>query len=78
LTQEIANSYQIDPREYKSDLFSLNQSVVMFTNSPGQYFPGVVNTMEKALDEKKSSKSPSNSEKTQTISELSQRGTKRM
>src|SRR5262245_8745548 len=35
LTTEIANSYRIDPKEYKSDLFSLNQSVVLFTNTPG-------------------------------------------
>jgi outer membrane protein OmpA-like peptidoglycan-associated protein len=78
LTQEIANSYQIDPNEYKNDLFNLNQSVVMFTNSPGQYFPGVVNTMEKALDEKTGSKSPSNHGKPQTVSQLSHQSPKKM
>jgi outer membrane protein OmpA-like peptidoglycan-associated protein len=78
LTQEIADSYHIDPKEYKGDLFSLNQSVVMFTNSPGQYFPGVVNTMEKALDEKTGSKSPNNNGKPQTVSQLSEQGTKKM
>jgi outer membrane protein OmpA-like peptidoglycan-associated protein len=49
LTREIAETYQIDPKEYKGDLFNLNQSVVLFTNSPGQFFPGVVNTMEKVV-----------------------------
>jgi outer membrane protein OmpA-like peptidoglycan-associated protein len=53
LTREIADSYEIDPREYKEDLFNLNQSVVLFTNAPGQYFPGVINTMEKVVSEEK-------------------------
>jgi outer membrane protein OmpA-like peptidoglycan-associated protein len=57
LTREIADSYSIDPKEYKSDLFALNQSVVLFTNAPGQYFPGVVNTMEKAIETQKAPKS---------------------
>ncbi len=54
LTREIADSYQISPKEYRDDLFSLNQSVVLFVNAPGEYFPGVVPTMEKAVQEKKS------------------------
>jgi len=80
LTMEIANSYQIDPKEYKGDLFSLNQSVVLFINTPGQYFPGVVNTMEKALEEKKGSTSPDNNhnEKPQTVSQLPQKSQKKM
>jgi hypothetical protein len=79
LTMEIAKSYQIDPKEFKSDLFSLNQSVVLFTNTPGDYFPGVVNTMEKALDEKKGSKSPeSQHEKPQTVSQLPQSNQKKL
>jgi outer membrane protein OmpA-like peptidoglycan-associated protein len=49
LTREVADAYQIDPKEYSGDLFALNQSVVLFTNAPGQYFPGVLNTMEKAI-----------------------------
>ncbi|MCI0625195.1 MAG: OmpA family protein [Acidobacteria bacterium] len=75
LTHEIAASYQIDPKEYKGDLFNLNQSVVLFTNTPGEYFPGVVNTMEKALQEKKDSTTPSRkkNEKPQTVSQLSRR-----
>jgi outer membrane protein OmpA-like peptidoglycan-associated protein len=72
LTTEIANSYGIDPKEYKGDLFSLNQSVVLFTNTPGDYFPGVVNTMEKALQEKRKSATPGKNGKPQTISQLSQ------
>jgi outer membrane protein OmpA-like peptidoglycan-associated protein len=72
LTTEIANSYGIDPKEYKGDLFSLNQSVVLFTNTPGDYFPGVVNTMEKALQEKRKSTTPGKNGKPQTISQLSQ------
>ena len=80
LTMEIAQSYQIDPKEFKNDLFSLNQSVVLFTNTPGDYFPGVVNTMEKALDEKKGSKTPdiSQHEKPQTVSQLPQSNQKKM
>jgi len=80
LTVEIATSYQIDPKEYKSDLFSLNQSVVLFTSAPGQYFPGVVNTMEKALEEKKGSTSPdkNHNEKPQTVSQLPQKSQKKM
>jgi len=80
LTMKIANSYEIDPKEYKSDLFSLNQSVVLFTSTPGQYFPGVVNTMEKALEEKKGSASPDNNhkEKPQTVSQLPQTSRKKM
>jgi len=80
LTSEIAASYQIDPKEYKGDLFSLNQSVVLFTNTPGQYFPGVVNTMEKALEEKGGAKLPdsTDSQKPQTISQLPQKSQKGM
>lgn len=80
LTMEIANSYQIDPREYNSDLFSLNQSVVLFTSTPGQYFPGVINTMEKALEEKEGSASPDNNHrgKPRTVSQLPQTSRKKM
>ena len=78
LTTEIANSYQINPKEYKGDLFSLNQSVVLFTNTPGDYFPGVVNTMEKALEEKKGSTTPGKNEKPQTVSQLSQTSQKKL
>ena len=80
LTMEIANSYQIDPKEYKGDLFNLNQSVVLFTNTPGQYFPGVVNTMEKALERKKEPASPTSTqkEKRQTVSQLPQTSLKEM
>ncbi|MSO21974.1 MAG: hypothetical protein EXQ58_01705 [Acidobacteria bacterium] len=80
LTMEVASSYQIDPKEYKSDLFSLNQSVVLFTSTPGQYFPGVVNTLEKALEDKKGSKPPNNnhSEKPPTVSQLPQKSPKQM
>jgi len=54
LTLETANSYQIDPAEYKGDSFSLNQSVVLFTNPPGQdHFPGIMNTLQKALGDLK-------------------------
>lgn len=63
LTREIADTYGIDPKEYKEDLFALNQSVVLFTSAPGQYFPGVVNTMEKLVEESKtpvSKKHPKN------------------
>jgi outer membrane protein OmpA-like peptidoglycan-associated protein len=63
LTFEIANSYQIDPTEYASDLFNLNQSVVLFTNTAGQYFPGVINTMEKTLEENKGSTPPRGNQK---------------
>jgi len=49
LTREIADSYKIDPQEYKADLFNLNQSVVLFINPPGEYFPGVLDTMEKEI-----------------------------
>jgi outer membrane protein OmpA-like peptidoglycan-associated protein len=51
LTREIADTYEIDPTEYKEDLFALNQSVVLFTSTPHQYFPGVVNTMKKAMEQ---------------------------
>ena len=78
LTTEIANSYQIDPKEYKGDLFSLNQSVVLFTNTPGDYFPGVVNTMEKTLEEKKGSTTPGKNEKPQTVSQLPQTSQKKL
>jgi hypothetical protein len=81
LTVAIADSYQIDRKEYKSDLFNLNQSVVLFTNAPGEYFPGVVNTMEKALEEEKRSKAPKGNkrkEKPQTVSQLFQPNQKRM
>jgi len=78
LTTEIANSYRIDPKEYKGDLFSLNQSVVLFTNTPGDYFPGVVNTIEKAIEEKKESTTPDKTEKPRTVSQLSQKSQKRM
>jgi hypothetical protein len=78
LTTEIANSYGIDPKEYKGDLFSLNQSVVLFTNTPGDYFPGVVNTMEKALQEKRKSATPGKNGKPQTISQLSQTSHKKL
>src|SRR5262245_34766792 len=76
LTIDIANAYQIDPKEYKSDVFNLNQSVVLFTNSQGQYFPGVVNTMQKALEGDARSKYPANhhhrqDKTTQTVSQLS-------
>ena len=78
LTTEIANSYGIDPKEYKGDLFSLNQSVVLFTNTPGDYFPGVVNTMEKALQEKRKSTTSGKNGKPQTISQLSQTSHKKL
>ncbi len=52
LTHEVADQYGIDPRKYDADLFKLNQSVVMFAYSPGQYFPGVVNTMEEHVRNK--------------------------
>jgi outer membrane protein OmpA-like peptidoglycan-associated protein len=78
LTTEIANSYKIDPKEYKGDLFSLNQSVVLFTNTPGDYFPGVVNTLEKALEDKKSSTTPGKNEKPPTVSQLSQTSQKKL
>ncbi|MBM3802591.1 MAG: hypothetical protein FJW26_09830 [Acidimicrobiia bacterium] len=71
LTFDIAKSYEIDPKEYGTDLFNLNQSVVLFTNTPGQYFPAVVNTMEKTLEENKGSTSPRGSQKgkPQTVSQ---------
>ena len=74
LTLDIANAYGIDPKDYKSDVFSLNQSVVLFTNGQGQYFPGVVNTMQKALENDTRSKPASHlrREKIQTVSQLSQ------
>ncbi|MGH9428087.1 MAG: OmpA family protein [Terriglobia bacterium] len=80
LTKEIADSYQIDPNEFKSDLFCLNQSVVLFTNIPGQYFPGVVNTMEKTLEEKKRATTPRNyhNVKPQTVSQLTQKSQKHL
>jgi outer membrane protein OmpA-like peptidoglycan-associated protein len=80
LTMEVASAYQIDPKEYKSDLFSLNQSVVLFASAPGQYFPGVVNTLEKALQEKKGSTPPGSNRKDKpaTVSPLSQRTQKKM
>lgn len=80
LTMAIADSYQIDPKEYKADLFNLNQSVVLFTNSPGQYFPGVVNTMEKELEGKKGPRTPDNipTAKPQTVSQLPQKSQKKM
>jgi outer membrane protein OmpA-like peptidoglycan-associated protein len=52
LTRELADLYNIDPEEYKEDLFNLNQSVVMYTYTPGQYFPGVVNTMRDHIQQK--------------------------
>jgi len=78
LTTDVANSYGIDPEEYRGDLFSLNQSVVLFTNRPGDYFPGVVNTMEKALEEKERSTTPGKNEKPQTVSQLSRTGQKKL
>ena len=65
LTREVADQYGIDPRKYDEDPFKLNQSVVMFAYSPGQYFPGAVNTMEeqvhnKTLPSAKGKKSKSN------------------
>ena len=52
LSREIADSYKIDPQEYKEDLFNLNQSVILFINPPGKYFPGVLDTMEKEIQKK--------------------------
>lgn len=49
LSREIADSYKIDPEEYKGDLFNLNQSVVLFVTPPGQYFPGVLDTMSREV-----------------------------
>ena len=37
LTREIADSYEMNPQEYKEDLFQLNQSVVLFITPPGEY-----------------------------------------
>jgi outer membrane protein OmpA-like peptidoglycan-associated protein len=53
LTRDIADAYEIDPKEYKEDLFALNQSVVLFTSTPEQYFPGIVNTMKKVMEQQK-------------------------
>ena len=50
LTREIADSYEINPQEYKQNLFNLNQSVVLFITPPGQYFPGVVDAMANEID----------------------------
>ena len=36
LTREIADSYEVNPQEYKEDLFHLNQSVVLFITPPGR------------------------------------------
>jgi outer membrane protein OmpA-like peptidoglycan-associated protein len=66
LTRDIADSYKIDPQEYKADLFNLNQSVVLFINPPGEYFPGVVDTMEKEI--KKQSSAEVSVNKTGSIS----------
>ena len=52
LSREIADSYKIDSQEYKADLFNLNQSVVLFITPPGQYFPGVLDTMSKEVGKK--------------------------
>jgi hypothetical protein len=52
LTREIADSYEINPQEYKQDLFNLNQSVVLFITPPAQYFPGVVDAMANEIDKK--------------------------
>ena len=74
LTVDVANAYGIDPKEYKSDVFNLNQSVVLFTNGQGEYFPGVVNTMQKALENDTRSKYPASHrrEKPQTVSQVPQ------
>jgi outer membrane protein OmpA-like peptidoglycan-associated protein len=53
LTREIADAYEIDSKEYREDLLALNQSVVLFTSTPQQYFPGVVNTMKKVMEQQK-------------------------
>jgi outer membrane protein OmpA-like peptidoglycan-associated protein len=54
LTRSIADAYEVDPKEYKDDLFALNQSVVLFTTTPQQYFPGVVSTMKKVMEQQRS------------------------
>jgi outer membrane protein OmpA-like peptidoglycan-associated protein len=54
LSREIADSYKIDPLDYKSDLFNLNQSVVLFVSPPEQYFPGVLDTMTKEVGKRES------------------------
>jgi outer membrane protein OmpA-like peptidoglycan-associated protein len=53
LTRELADLYNIDPEEYKEDLFNLNQSVVMYTYTPGEYFPGVLSSMRDQTQQKK-------------------------
>jgi len=52
LTRELADLYGIDARKYDGDLFKLNQSVLLFASAPGQYFPGVVNTLQQQLTKK--------------------------
>jgi len=55
LTRELADLYNINPEEYQEDLFNLNQSVVMYTYTPGEYFPGVVSDMRDRLQQKQPS-----------------------
>jgi outer membrane protein OmpA-like peptidoglycan-associated protein len=55
LNRELADLYNIDPEDYNEDLFNLNQSVVMYTYTPGEYFPGVVSAMRDRIQQKKPS-----------------------
>jgi outer membrane protein OmpA-like peptidoglycan-associated protein len=55
LTRELADLYNINPEEYNEDLFNLNQSVVVYTYTPAEYFPGVVSAMRDQIQQKKPS-----------------------
>ena len=52
LTRALADLYKIDPKEYKSDLFQLNQSVVLCTSASGAFFPTVLSSMEEKIQKK--------------------------
>jgi outer membrane protein OmpA-like peptidoglycan-associated protein len=49
LTRAQADLYRIDPREYKEDLFQLNQSVLYFTYSGEPYFPTFLSRTEEKV-----------------------------
>jgi outer membrane protein OmpA-like peptidoglycan-associated protein len=49
LTRALADLYRIDPREYKEDLFQLNQSVLFFTYSGEPYFSTVLRRTEEKV-----------------------------
>jgi outer membrane protein OmpA-like peptidoglycan-associated protein len=52
LNRELADLYNINPEEYNEDLFNLNQSVVVYTYTPAEYFPGVVSAMRDRIQQK--------------------------